>query len=96
MSADCCDGTDEYEGRVKCTNTCWEAGKASREKLVKKLAIHKEGLSIRRSEIENAKLSRQQHEAKLTSLQKEEKTQSELVRKLTGELLALSTLISSL
>lgn len=84
MCADCCDGSDEYDGQVRCANTCWEAGKASRDKLVKKLNLYKDGIHIRRSEIESAKRLRQQQESKLTTLRKEVKTLSELVQKLRG------------
>jgi len=82
---DCCDGSDEYDGQVRCANTCWEAGKASRDKLVKKLNLYKDGIHIRRSEIESAKCLRQQQESKLTTLRKEVKTLSELVQKLRVE-----------
>jgi hypothetical protein len=82
--ADCCDGSDEYDGSVKCANTCWEAGKASREKLVKKVNVYKEGLKIRRSEIESGKKLRQQNDVTLKALRKEEKLLSGQVQKLKG------------
>jgi len=79
---DCCDGSDEYEGKVKCGNTCWEAGKEAREKLLKKLAVYKEGLVIRRKEVQNAKVLRQQQETEISSLRKEEKSLVKLVQNL--------------
>lgn len=82
---DCCDGSDEYDGSVKCANTCWEAGKVSREKLVKKVNVYKEGLKIRRSEIESGKKLRQQNDVTLRALRKEEKLLSEQVQKLKVE-----------
>lgn len=81
---DCCDGSDEYDGFAKCTNNCWEAGKASREKLVKKANVYRDGVKIRRSEIESGKKLRQQNDIKLTTLRKEEKLLSEQVKKLKG------------
>lgn len=81
---DCCDGSDEYEGFAKCTNNCWEAGKASREKLVKKVNVYKDGIKIRRSEIESGKKLRQQNDIKLTILRKEESLLSEQVKNLKG------------
>ena len=82
--ADCCDGSDEYDGLAKCANTCWEAGKASREKLARKVNVYKEGLKIRRSEIESGKKLRQQSDITLTALRKEEKLLNEQVQKLKG------------
>ncbi|KAG0563408.1 hypothetical protein KC19_8G028600 [Ceratodon purpureus] len=82
---DCCDGSDEYDGFAKCTNTCWEAGKASREKLVKKVNVYREGLKIRRSEIESGKKLREQNDITLKSLRKEEKVLNEQVQKLKVE-----------
>ncbi len=86
---DCCDGSDEYEGFVKCINNCWEAGKASREKLVKKVNVYKDGVKIRRSEIESGKQLRQHNDIELTTLRKEEKLLSEQVKKLRGWLLRM-------
>lgn len=82
--ADCCDGSDEYDGFAKCANTCWEAGKASREKLVKKFNVYKDGLKLRRSEIESGKKLRQQNDITLKALRKEEKLLNEQVQKLKG------------
>lgn len=82
---DCCDGSDEYEGPLKCTNSCWEAGKAAREKLVKKVNVYKEGVKLRRSELESGKKLRQKNENKLITLRKEEKLLSAQVKKLKVE-----------
>ncbi|CAA0829031.1 Glucosidase 2 subunit beta [Striga hermonthica] len=79
---DCCDGSDEYDGKTKCPNTCWEAGKVAREKLVKKIATYQEGVTIRKKEIEQAKLSIAKDEGELSKLQHEEKILKELVEKL--------------
>lgn len=86
---DCCDGSDEYEGPFKCTNSCWEAGKAAREKLAKKVNVYKEGVKLRRSELESGKKLRQQNENKLITLRKEEKLLSAQVKKLKGWYLML-------
>lgn len=82
--ADCCDGSDEYGGKTKCPNTCWEAGKVAREKLRKKIATYKEGVTIRRQEIEKAKLTISKEEAELQKLKDEEKILNGLVEKLKG------------
>lgn len=35
---DCCDGSDEYDGRVKCENTCDKVGSVAKEAYQSKLA----------------------------------------------------------
>lgn len=82
--ADCCDGSDEYDGQTKCPNTCWEAGKVAREKLRKKIATYQEGVTIRRQEIEKAKLAIVKEEAELQKLKDEENILKGLVDKLKG------------
>ncbi|MQL77807.1 hypothetical protein Taro_010233 [Colocasia esculenta] len=79
---DCCDGSDEYDGKVKCTNTCWEAGKAAREKLKKKITMYKDGVVLRKAEVEKAKKAFEQDEAELSKLKSEEKILKGLVQKL--------------
>ncbi|KAM3348821.1 hypothetical protein ACQJBY_022196 [Aegilops geniculata] len=79
---DCCDGSDEYGSNGTCKNTCWEAGKAAREKLKKKVATYKSGVVIRNQEVEKAKLAITKDEAELTKLKGEEKILQGLVDKL--------------
>ncbi|KAH6823714.1 calmodulin-binding protein [Perilla frutescens var. hirtella] len=79
---DCCDGSDEYDGKTKCPNTCWESGKAAREKLRKKIATYEEGVTIRRQEIEKARLTMSKEEAELQKLKDEENILKGLVDKL--------------
>ncbi|CAL9163509.1 unnamed protein product [Musa hybrid cultivar] len=79
---DCCDGSDEYNGKSNCPNTCWEAGKAAREKLKKKIATHHDGLAIRKQELEKAKQAFAEDEAELLKLKNEEKILKGLVEKL--------------
>ncbi|XBI17500.1 hypothetical protein VPH35_059537 [Triticum aestivum] len=79
---DCCDGSDEYGSNGTCKNTCWEAGKAAREKLKKKVATYKSGVVIRNQEVEKAKLAIAKDEAELTKLKGEEKILQGLVDKL--------------
>ncbi|KAL2557108.1 Glucosidase 2 subunit beta [Forsythia ovata] len=79
---DCCDGSDEYDGKIKCPNTCWEAGKVARDKLKKKITTFKEGVTIRRREIEQAKLAIAREEAELSKLKDEEKILKGLVQQL--------------
>uniref|UniRef100_A0A7N0U9R1 Glucosidase 2 subunit beta n=1 Tax=Kalanchoe fedtschenkoi TaxID=63787 RepID=A0A7N0U9R1_KALFE len=79
---DCCDGSDEYDGQIKCKNTCWEAGKVARDKLKKKIATYQEGVTLRKQEIEKAKVSIANEEAELSKLKSEEKILKDLVQQL--------------
>ncbi|KAL0926910.1 hypothetical protein M5K25_003164 [Dendrobium thyrsiflorum] len=79
---DCCDGSDEYDSNANCTNTCWEAGKVAREKLKKKIETFKEGLIIRKEEVEKANKAYAKDEADLAKLKSDEKVLKELVQKL--------------
>lgn len=81
---DCCDGSDEYDGKVKCPNTCWEAGKVARDKLKKKIATYQEGVTLRKQDVEQAKLSLAKDEAELLKLKDEEKILKVLVEQLKG------------
>ncbi|KAK8559709.1 hypothetical protein V6N13_016446 [Hibiscus sabdariffa] len=79
---DCCDGSDEYDGKVKCPNTCWEAGKVARDRLMKKIRTYSEGVTLRKQEIELAKVGIAKDEAELTKLKNEEKILKGLVEQL--------------
>lgn len=79
---DCCDGSDEHDGKVKCPNTCWEVGKVARDKLKKKIATFQEGITIRKKEIEEAKLAIAKEEAEISKLKNEEKILKERVEQL--------------
>ncbi|XP_057757444.1 glucosidase 2 subunit beta isoform X1 [Arachis stenosperma] len=79
---DCCDGTDEYDGKVTCSNTCWEAGKVARDKLKKKIATYQDGVKLRKDEIEKAKSALDKDKAELLKLKKEESTLKEIVQQL--------------
>lgn len=87
LLADCCDGSDEYDGKVKCPNTCWEAGKVARDKLKKKIATFEEGVKIRKQEVEHAKVAITKDEAELLKLKNEEKILKGLVEQLNGKIL---------
>lgn len=86
--ADCCDGSDEYNGNVNCPNTCWEAGKVAREKLQNRIETFQNGVTIRKQEIEKAKQAFAKDEEELSKLKSEEKILKELVQKLKGALLS--------
>ncbi|KAK4492229.1 hypothetical protein RD792_003029 [Penstemon davidsonii] len=79
---DCCDGSDEYDGKIKCVNTCWESGKVAREKLKKKIETYQKGVTIRNHEVEQAKLAIARDEAELSKIRNEEKILKRLVQQL--------------
>ncbi|KAL9265665.1 Glucosidase 2 subunit beta-like protein [Drosera capensis] len=79
---DCCDGSDEYDGKVTCPNTCWEAGKAARDKLKKKIATYQEGVTLRKKEVEQAKAAYEKDQAELSKLKSEAKILKDLVEEL--------------
>lgn len=93
--ADCCDGSDEYNRKIKCSNTCWEAGKVARDRLKKKIATYQEGVTLRKRDIEQAKLAIAKDEAELTKLKNEEKVLSGLVQELKGIILFSLSIIFS-
>ncbi|KAF9922829.1 hypothetical protein FBU30_007037 [Linnemannia zychae] len=45
---ECCDGSDEYDGRTRCPNNCEQVGAASRKERELLDKIHKEGYKIRK------------------------------------------------
>ncbi|KAG5520247.1 hypothetical protein PMAC_001325 [Pneumocystis sp. 'macacae'] len=49
---DCCDGSDEYEGIVKCENTCQEENKKYKQEMLKKKYIYDKGSKIRQEWME--------------------------------------------
>lgn len=69
---------------MKCHNTCWEAGKAARDKLKKKIATFQEGVTLRSKEVEQGKLAFAKDEAELSKLKNEEKVLKGLVQQLKG------------
>lgn len=76
---------------MKCSNTCWEAVKVARDKLKQKIATYQEGVTLRKHEIEQAKLALAKDEAELSKLKNEEKILKGLVQQLKGMLSILPT-----
>ncbi|KAL4342086.1 hypothetical protein GQ457_08G013590 [Hibiscus cannabinus] len=80
---DCCDGSDEYDGKVKCPNTCNKAGKVAIESLKRKMEVYQEGVALRKQEIEQAKRAIARGKAELSALEKEREAVGKLVSQLT-------------
>lgn len=51
---DCCDGSDEYSGRVTCPNTCSELAAKMREEQERIRKLKEEGFAKRKELIEAA------------------------------------------
>ncbi|KAJ3109369.1 hypothetical protein HDU96_007234 [Phlyctochytrium bullatum] len=49
---ECCDGTDEYDGKVSCPNFCEEAGRLEAERRQKHRNVARAGARIRREYVE--------------------------------------------
>ncbi|KAJ9179931.1 hypothetical protein P3X46_008242 [Hevea brasiliensis] len=79
---DCCDGSDEYDGKMNCPNTCWEAGKVARDKLQRKIDMFKEGVTLRKKEIEQAKQVLANEREELSKLKNEKNILEGLVKQL--------------
>ncbi|KAE8655348.1 hypothetical protein F3Y22_tig00117032pilonHSYRG00164 [Hibiscus syriacus] len=77
-----CDGCDEYDGKVKCPNTCWEDGKVVRDRLMKKISTYKEGITLREREIEVTKVDIAKDEVEPAKLKNEEKSLKDIVEHL--------------
>jgi protein kinase C substrate 80K-H len=83
-SADCCDGSDEYDGKAQCTNTCSELGKVWRDKLRKKISTFKIGLEVRNRDVARSKLMIQKDKLDLANLKVDEKKLKAVVKQLGG------------
>ncbi|GMI84609.1 hypothetical protein HRI_002130100 [Hibiscus trionum] len=79
---DCCDGSDEYDGKVKCPNTCIKAGKVAIESFKRKIEVYQEGIALRKQEIEQAKRAVARDKAELSGLEKEREVVGKLVNQL--------------
>lgn len=90
LYADCCDGSDEYHSHMKCPNTCWEAGRAARENLKKRISTYQEGVRIRKGDVDKARQAFAKDEADLAKLKAEEESLSALVQKLKGVTLLMA------
>ncbi|KAI9141502.1 glucosidase II beta subunit-like-domain-containing protein [Paraphysoderma sedebokerense] len=68
---ECCDGTDEYDGKVKCQNVCKElaaAEKAKKEALIK---MRKDGERLRKEYIEYGQKSKNERKLQLVKLEQD-------------------------
>jgi len=65
---DCCDGSDEYDGKVKCPDTCYALGEDTRNAKRQEIEAFKKGLEIRRDYEAEAKSVREEKKQKIEEL----------------------------
>ncbi|KAI9595917.1 glucosidase II beta subunit-like-domain-containing protein [Syncephalis fuscata] len=68
----CCDGSDEYDGKVQCPNRCKEIGAAERESRKQLNAVKHEGGRKRLEYIAIGTTAKEEREQKLANLRREE------------------------
>ncbi|CAG8493696.1 4370_t:CDS:10 [Ambispora leptoticha] len=68
---ECCDGSDEYDGKIQCPNSCEQVGAEHRERLREIARIQAEGARIKREYIEHGRKLRSEQQANLERLQVE-------------------------
>lgn len=68
---DCCDGSDEYEGKIECVNNCKELGKKMREEQDEKRRLQEEGFKKREGFIAEANNMMEGKKLKIQELEKE-------------------------
>ncbi|WFD31833.1 hypothetical protein MSPP1_002873 [Malassezia sp. CBS 17886] len=68
---ECCDGSDETDGKVVCPNICDKVNRAYRKRIAKEDKVHAAGVRIRGQYIASAQRDRQHHESELARLEPE-------------------------
>jgi protein kinase C substrate 80K-H len=68
---ECCDGTDEYDGKIQCPNRCAQVGKAYRKQKQQEDNIKRAGSKIRAGYIYEAKKQIETLQAEITALEVE-------------------------
>jgi protein kinase C substrate 80K-H len=75
---DCCDGTDEV--LKKCENTCDQVGAIDREKRAAEIAVHAEGIALKKKWVEDGKKAHAERDAEIVEI---EADMAELEKKAT-------------
>ncbi|UZJ50747.1 hypothetical protein CBS101457_000067 [Exobasidium rhododendri] len=78
---ECCDGTDEYDGKVKCPNVCSKVGKAYRKKRQEAENIQRAGSKVRDKYISERKKALEGLTAEIAKLEVELEVAQEKERK---------------
>lgn len=79
---DCCDTSDEYNSGIVCENTCRELGLKEKESLLQMAEVAKEGFTLKKQLIEEAKKLKEESKVKLAELQESKKSFIEQVETL--------------
>lgn len=65
---ECCDGSDETDGKVRCENVCAKVNKAYQRRKSQAKKVHEAGARVRAKNIEMARAEKQKDISKLESL----------------------------
>ena len=65
---ECCDGSDETDGKVRCENVCAKVNKAYQRRKSQAKKVHETGARVRAKNIEMARVEKQKDISKLESL----------------------------
>ena len=68
---ECCDGTDEYDGKISCPNRCAQVGKEYRKQKAEAENIRRAGAKIRASYILETKKKQEQTLSEIDTLEVE-------------------------
>lgn len=68
---DCCDGSDEYDGREDCPNVCEEVGAEAKQERERLRLIQQEGSQLRKEYIEFGKSAKSKMELDLALFQQQ-------------------------
>ncbi|RKP24622.1 glucosidase II beta subunit-like-domain-containing protein [Syncephalis pseudoplumigaleata] len=82
----CCDGSDEYDGKVQCPNRCKELGAADREKRKQDQLVRREGGQKRLEYMAIGQKAKAEREKKLAALRQEEQELAAKLDELHGML----------
>ncbi|KAJ3093135.1 hypothetical protein HK102_007974 [Quaeritorhiza haematococci] len=81
---ECCDGSDEHEGKVACPNRCKEVGAEYRQKMDEERKVKREGIRIRNEYIQHAASTRESRQSEILSLKQELANMTAKIEELTG------------
>lgn len=83
---ECCDGTDETDGKIKCPNTCEKVGRVHRKRLAEMANLHRAGGKIRDKYISDGRKQKEALQAEIVKLEIELQVATEREEQLKREL----------
>ncbi|GAC92778.1 hypothetical protein PHSY_000334 [Pseudozyma hubeiensis SY62] len=88
---ECCDGSDESDGKIHCPNTCEKVGKQYRKKMTELENLRRAGGKIRDKYIADARKEKESLEAEIAKLEVEVHVATENEARLKSELTRAET-----